>query len=130
MPGTSPGSFTRYTASRLRVPASVRSNPVPSVNRSRNASGPLPGLVGVSGMSSRHRSQPPLARCVIRCSGAGASLLLTVRSRNLPCRPTAVMPVPRKRGERRIVGLQNREFGYIGTIYHAADSAIAQVRGK
>ena len=35
-----------------------------------------------------------------------------------------------QRGQRRVVRLQYRELGDIGTIYHAEESAIAQVRGK
>ena len=46
MPGTDDGFLTRYAASDLRVPASVRSNPEPSSRRTRIAIGPLPGRSG------------------------------------------------------------------------------------
>lgn len=62
MPGTSCGERTTYAASRFWVPASVRSNPAPSENRTRSAIGDLPGRSIVAGDCSDQRSQPALAR--------------------------------------------------------------------
>ena len=83
-PGMASMSVTRYTASRLRVPASVRSNPDPSVNRSRKAS--VFRLAAAAAPAVLASAARPSARWVTRCSGAPPSAGVAVRSRNLPRR--------------------------------------------
>ena len=77
-------------------PRSGRS-PDPSSRCTRSAIGPLPGLSGVVGSSSRHRSQPARARWMTRCRPS------TSRSRNLPWRLDAGDRQPAQRGDRRVV---------------------------
>ncbi len=89
MPGTSAGSRAQYTASRFWVPASVRSKPSPPASRTRRASGPRPGRGGAAGRVSCQRSHPARARWTTRCGPSSVE-----RSRNLPCRRTAVTSRP------------------------------------
>ncbi len=131
MPGTAAGSATRYTARRLRVPASVRSNPAPSVNLTRSASGPRPGLGGSGGCFSRHRSQPARARWVIRCSARrAAGIALGDQVEEFP-EPAGRRDRPAgQRGQRRVVGLQHRELRDVGALDDAAHGSLPQVCGE
>jgi hypothetical protein len=75
------------------VPYSVRSKPVPSSSTMRAASGPLPRPAPGVGAASLQRSQPARARWNSRWTRASAPSP-TVRSRNLPCRSTALIVCP------------------------------------
>ena len=92
-----------YAASRLRVPASVRSKPLPSESRQRRAIGDLPGRSGVADSASLQRSQPARARWKTRCRPSAS------RSRNLPCRATPVDGQATQGLRRRVVGLEHAD---------------------
>ena len=100
------------------------------MNLRRKASGPLPGFGGASGSASRHRSQPALARWVTRCSVSAAASRLGDQVKELapPRRPGD--PRATQRGQRRIVGLEHGEFGYIGPVDHPAHGTLAQIGGE
>ena len=77
-----------YAASRLRVPASVRSKPDPSESATRNPIGLLPGRSGAVASFSDQRSQPARARWKTRCSPSAST------SMNFPNRATPVTGSP------------------------------------
>src|SRR5580765_220796 len=88
IPGTSDGEETTYAASRLRVPASVRSKPDSSEKRTRSAIGDLPGRRTLRDNASDHRSHPARARWKMRCVPSQSM------SMNLPCRDTRSTGAP------------------------------------
>ena len=63
-PSMSARSATTHSARRFSVPCSVTSKPPPPDSPTRSASGPLPGRARAGGVTSRHWTQPPRARCM------------------------------------------------------------------
>ena len=83
-----------------------------------------PGLGGAGESLSRHCSQPPRDRWVIRCRPS------TSRSRNLPYRLAPVTLSAVQRGQRRVEGLDRAERGHVGAHHDASGRALAQERGQ
>ena len=119
MPGTSFTSRTMYAARDFFVPASVRSNPDPSENRTRSAIGDLPGRITVWGSASDQRSHPARARWKTRWMPS------TSRSRNLPCRdqPSTIPPASAVGGGSKVLRTENDASSTLATARPSVRSA-------
>ena len=125
MPGTSAGSRTTYTASFLRVPASVRSKPGAVVEVDAQRERALAVRLG----RRRRQRGPPL-----QPAGPGQvdhqvqAVHVQVEELPVPARPGHGQPA--ERGHRRVVRLQGADRGDVDPGHHAPDGALAQHVGE